>query len=146
MCRPLTHPSAKKAPIVSKRLDDFRERTQPQLGRVHDPIAETLDVPEGHTFGTVVRPDEVNAGELMHMVGPTTYQECEGFDAGVLASIRHHLKKNNFYNFDGLLDAMQHQDKVMAATESCSGLGMNVVCIADQQKCVHSNGMHGSHK
>ncbi len=27
----------KAAPIVSKRVDDFRERTQPQLGKVHDP-------------------------------------------------------------------------------------------------------------
>ena len=27
----------KAAPIVSKRVDEFRERTQPQLGKVHDP-------------------------------------------------------------------------------------------------------------
>ena len=27
----------KATPIVSKRVDDFRERTQPQLGKVHDP-------------------------------------------------------------------------------------------------------------
>jgi hypothetical protein len=27
----------KHTPIVSKRADDFRERTQPQLGTVHDP-------------------------------------------------------------------------------------------------------------
>lgn len=27
----------KAAPIISKRVDDFRERTQPQLGKVHDP-------------------------------------------------------------------------------------------------------------
>ena len=29
--------SERAAPIVSKRVDDFRERTQPQLGKVHDP-------------------------------------------------------------------------------------------------------------
>lgn len=29
--------SEKRTPIVSKRVDDFRERTQPQLGKVHDP-------------------------------------------------------------------------------------------------------------
>jgi hypothetical protein len=34
----LTDSRAEKAtPVVSKRLDDFRERTQPQLGMVHDP-------------------------------------------------------------------------------------------------------------
>lgn len=27
----------KVTPIVAKRVDDFRERTQPQLGQVHDP-------------------------------------------------------------------------------------------------------------
>lgn len=27
----------KATKIVSKRVDDFRERTQPQLGQVHDP-------------------------------------------------------------------------------------------------------------
>ena len=34
VCSPL---SAKKTAIVSKRVDEFRERTQPQLGKVHDP-------------------------------------------------------------------------------------------------------------
>ena len=27
----------KATPVVSKRVDAFRERTQPQLGKVHDP-------------------------------------------------------------------------------------------------------------
>jgi len=27
----------KASQVVSKRVDDFRERTQPQLGKVHDP-------------------------------------------------------------------------------------------------------------
>ena len=49
---------AKKAHVVSKRLDDFRERTQPQLGKVHDPIAETLSVDDSHTFGVMVKADD----------------------------------------------------------------------------------------
>lgn len=49
---------AKKAHVVSKRLDDFRERTQPQLGKVHDPIAETLNVDDNHTFGVMVKADD----------------------------------------------------------------------------------------
>ena len=32
----------KATPVVSKRLDDFRERTQPQLGKVHDPYVSNL--------------------------------------------------------------------------------------------------------
>ena len=46
--------------MVSKRLDDFRERTQPQLGKVHDPIAETLNVDEDHTFGVMVKADDLS--------------------------------------------------------------------------------------
>lgn len=56
--------SAKKAHVVSKRLDDFRERTQPQLGKVHDPIAETLDVEENHTFGVMVKADDFSESML----------------------------------------------------------------------------------
>ena len=29
--------SDKAAKIISKRLDDYREKSQPQLGKVHDP-------------------------------------------------------------------------------------------------------------
>ena len=53
-----------------------------------------------------------DAGELMHMEGPTTFQQCTSFHDGVLSSVRHHLKKNHFHAFDALLDALQHQDKV----------------------------------
>ena len=53
-----------------------------------------------------------DAGELMHMEGPSTFQQCSSFHAGVLSSVRHHLKKNHFYAFDALLDALQHNDEV----------------------------------
>ena len=29
--------NVRSTPLVSKRVDDFRERTQPQLAKVHDP-------------------------------------------------------------------------------------------------------------
>lgn len=53
-----------------------------------------------------------DAGELMHMEGPSTFQQCSSFHAGVLSSVRHHLKKNHFHAFDALLDALQHNDEV----------------------------------
>ena len=34
--------ASKASPIVSKRVDVFRERTQPQLGKVHDPSVDIL--------------------------------------------------------------------------------------------------------
>ena len=43
--------SDKAAQIVSKRVDDFRERNIPQVGVVHDPIKETLKVDSDHTYG-----------------------------------------------------------------------------------------------
>uniref|UniRef100_A0A5F9D758 EF-hand domain family member B n=1 Tax=Oryctolagus cuniculus TaxID=9986 RepID=A0A5F9D758_RABIT len=46
------------AKIVSKRVDDFNEKFQHKLGRVLDPIAETMNVPPGHTFGACLRPEE----------------------------------------------------------------------------------------
>lgn len=56
---------AKKAHVVSKRLDDFRERIQPQLGKVHDPIAETLNVDENHTFGVMVKADDFSESGIV---------------------------------------------------------------------------------
>ena len=53
-----------------------------------------------------------DAGELMHMEGPTTFQQCTTFHTGVLSSVQHHLKKNHFHAFDALLDALQHRDVV----------------------------------
>lgn len=63
--------------MVSKQLDEFREKTQPQLGCVHDPlviydggwnytvrfycccrIADTLTVSQDHTFGVLVQADD----------------------------------------------------------------------------------------
>ena len=55
----------KKAHVVSKRLDDFRERTQPQLGKVHDPIAETLNVDDNHTFGVMVKADDFSESYII---------------------------------------------------------------------------------
>ena len=52
------------------------------------------------------------AGDLIHLRGKSTYEQCGGFDAGLLSSIRNHLKKSKFYNIEGLLGAFLHIDKV----------------------------------
>lgn len=101
----------KATPITSKRVDEFRERTQEQLGQVHDPIKETLRVPPDHTFGILVKPDEYGAGDLMHMRGPGQYLRGKDRQRGVLAAIRQHLKKANYHNFQDLLSAFKHYDK-----------------------------------
>ncbi len=46
------------------------------------------------------------------MEGDTIYSQCQSFDEGVLTVIRNILRKNNFFNFYYLLDALQNLDKV----------------------------------
>ncbi|XP_039252366.2 EF-hand domain-containing family member B-like [Styela clava] len=98
------------AKIVTKRVDDFRERNQPQLGKVHDPIADTLNVPSDHTFGVLLRPDEYGAGDLLHGRSPDTYLRGRDRERGVMHAIRQHLKKANYHNFDNLSAAFKHYD------------------------------------
>lgn len=102
--------SEKAAPIVSKRVDDFRERTQPQLGKVHDPIKDTLNVGPDHTFGILVKPDEYGAGDLLHGRGPGHYLRGKDRERGLIAAMRQHLKKANYHNFEDLLAAFRHYD------------------------------------
>lgn len=101
----------KTTKIVSKRVDDFRERTQPQLGKVHDPIKDTLRVTPDHTFGVMVKPDEYGAGDLIHMRVPSKYLRGRDRERGVLAAVRHHLKKANYHNFHDLRAAFEYYDK-----------------------------------
>ena len=51
----------------------------------------------------------VGAGQLLHSTGPSVYLEYGQFDKGIMASIRNHLKKHNYFDFDYLLDALNKQ-------------------------------------
>ncbi|VDI52397.1 Hypothetical predicted protein [Mytilus galloprovincialis] len=101
----------KATKIVSKRVDDFRERSQPILGQVHDPIKDTLKVGPDHTYGILAKPDEYGAGDLMHGRAPSNYLRGKDRQRGVLAAIRQHLKKANFHNFTDLVHAFRYYDK-----------------------------------
>ncbi|EHB03849.1 EF-hand domain-containing family member B [Heterocephalus glaber] len=99
------------AKIVSKRVDDFKEKFQHKLGRVLDPIAETMNVPPGHTFGACLSPEEYGAGDLIHNRLPGEYLRGKDRQRALIAAVRHHLKKFNYQNFDTLLAAFRHYDK-----------------------------------
>ena len=105
---------SKSAPIVSQRVDSFRERTQPQIGKVHDPIVDTMTarIPNDHTFGIVIKPDEYGAGDLIHNRTAGNFLRGKDQERGILASVRHHLKKANYHNFDDLTAAFRFYDKV----------------------------------
>ncbi|XP_010888160.2 EF-hand domain-containing family member B isoform X1 [Esox lucius] len=100
-----------KANLVSKRCDDFRERTQPQIGKVHDPIADTLKVPANHTFGILMCPDDFGAGDLIRSTPPAEYLRGTERQRSLVSAVRQHLKKVNFHNFNSLLQAFRHYDK-----------------------------------
>ncbi|XP_034845139.1 LOW QUALITY PROTEIN: EF-hand domain-containing family member B [Mirounga leonina] len=99
------------AKVVSKRVDDFKEKFQHKLGRVLDPIAETMTVPPDHTFGACLRAEEYGAGDLIHNRLPGEYLQGKDRQRALIAAVRHHLKKVNYQNFDTLLAAFRHYDK-----------------------------------
>ncbi|NXP14350.1 EFHB protein, partial [Thinocorus orbignyianus] len=103
--------SKKAAKIVSRRSDDFKEKFQPQLGKVLDPIAETMNVPPDHTFGMLLRPDECGVGDLLHCRVPCEFLRGKDRERAVLAAVRQSLKKANYENFDMLLEAFRYYDK-----------------------------------
>ena len=112
----------KTAHIVPKRLEEFRERTQPQLGKVHDPIKDTMNVPADHTFGVLFKPDEYGAGDLIHGRTPGRYLKGHEHQRAVLAKVRQHLKKLNYHNFNDLKSAFQFYDKDKSGTISIDEL------------------------
>nr|XP_028607031.1 EF-hand domain-containing family member B [Podarcis muralis] len=101
----------KSAHLVSKISDDFKEKFQPQLGKVLDPIADTLNVPPDHTFGVLVCPEEYGVGDLLHQRLPSEFLRGKDRERAVFAAIRQNLKKANYHNFDTLLQAFRHYDK-----------------------------------
>ncbi|XP_039204793.1 EF-hand domain-containing family member B isoform X1 [Crotalus tigris] len=101
----------KSAKIVSKISDDFNEKFQPQVGKVHDPLADTFNVSPDHTFGILIRPEEYGVGDLLHNRLPSEYLKTKDRERAVFAAIRQNLKKANYHNFDTLLHAFRHYDK-----------------------------------
>ncbi|CAM9216450.1 unnamed protein product [Bubo scandiacus] len=99
------------AKIVSKRSDDFKEKFQPQLGKVLDLIAETMNVPPGHTFGMSLHRDEYGIGDLLQCHVPCEFLHGKDRERAVLTAVRQSLKKANYENFDILREAFRHYDK-----------------------------------
>lgn len=101
----------KLAPIISKREDDYNERSQHQLGRTLDPIRDTLNVPINFAFGANRHAEPYGVGELIHYRTPDNYLRGKDAERSIIALVRHHLKKANYRNFDTLLQAFEFYDK-----------------------------------
>ncbi|NWI89095.1 EFHB protein, partial [Pitta sordida] len=125
---------SKRAPnFVSKRSDDFKEKFHPQVGKVLDPIAETKNVPSGHTFGLLAPPDGYGVRELLRVRVPCEFLCGKDREKAVLNAVRQSLKNANYENFDVLLEAFRHYDKNGDGMidkdnlrKSCSQLNVNL--------------------
>jgi len=95
--------------LVSERIDAFRQRTQPTLGTVHDPIKSTAGITEA--FGLSLKGDGCGAGDVIHGRDPEMFLLGKDRQRGVLAAVRHHLKKANYHNFSTLREAFAFYDK-----------------------------------
>lgn len=55
-----------KSKVISKKLADFRERSQPILGQIHDPMKDTIaHIASDHAFGLEVTPDQFSVSDLI---------------------------------------------------------------------------------
>ncbi|KAJ8354475.1 hypothetical protein SKAU_G00220420 [Synaphobranchus kaupii] len=97
--------------LVSKRNDDYRERSQPQIGMAFDPIVDTLNVPADHTFGIVMPEENFGVGDLMDSSSPEQFLKGTEKQRVLVNAVQEHLKKANFQNFNSLLQAFRHYDK-----------------------------------
>ncbi|NWY41875.1 EFHB protein, partial [Sylvia atricapilla] len=102
---------SKRAPhLVSKRSDDFKKKYQPLVGKVFDPIAETMNVPPDHTFGLELFVF-MDVHDLLHIRVPCEFLRGKDRERVILIAVRQSLKKANYENFDVLLEALKHFDK-----------------------------------
>ncbi|CAG5126009.1 unnamed protein product, partial [Candidula unifasciata] len=97
--------------IVSKRLEDYKEKYQPQLGKPIDPIKDSLIVPPDHTFGAIHKPSPFGAGDIIHNRQLDNILKGKESQRGVVAAMRQQLKKLNYHHFNNLLDAFRFYDK-----------------------------------
>lgn len=103
-------PADRHTRLVSSKWDTFQQRFQPQIGKVLDPISDTMKVGPDFTFGAPLRPDKYSVGDLMHMRDSESLMAGRDLQRGWLACIRHHLKMANYHNFDGLESAFRFYD------------------------------------
>lgn len=56
----------------------------------------------------------IGVGDLLHCRAPSEFLRGKDRERAVLAAVRQSLKKANYENFDMLLEAFRHYDKVSA--------------------------------
>ena len=62
----------------------------------------------------------------MHMQGDSVYSQCQGYDPGIMATMRHRLKNSHFTNFPQLLHALSFTDKARTTDPIIKQLYINL--------------------
>ena len=78
-------------------------------------IKDTMRVPDDHTFGIMIKPDEYGVGDLLHQRPKCNYRRGHERENGLISAVRQQLKKANYHNFEHLQQAFHHYDKVRMA-------------------------------
>ncbi|KAG8442935.1 hypothetical protein GDO86_011665, partial [Hymenochirus boettgeri] len=100
-----------QANIVSKRVDDFKERLQHQLGKVHDPIAETMNIPPDYTFGISTHHHKHGVRDALDFTTSKDFLRGKDKQRTIQAAVHQHLKKTKYENFGLLSEAFRYYDK-----------------------------------
>lgn len=61
----------------------------------------------------IVEPDEYGAGKLLQMQSPSSFGSSKFDGAGLLSTVRQHLRLNNFHSIEALQDAFRQKDEVV---------------------------------
>lgn len=80
----------------------------------------------------------IGVGDLLHCRAPSEFLRGKDRERAVLAAVRQSLKKANYENFDMLLEAFRHYDKVSAFLKKKS-LTLALLCHGDTDMKKHSN-------
>ncbi|OCT75848.1 hypothetical protein XELAEV_18031035mg [Xenopus laevis] len=100
-----------RANIVPKTVDDFRERFQHQLGKVCDPIADTMKVPPDHTFGILTRHEKYGVKDALDFTTARNFLHGKDKRRAIQVAVHQHLKSTSYENFGLLLEAFRYYDK-----------------------------------
>ncbi|KAM6276199.1 LOW QUALITY PROTEIN: EF-hand domain-containing family member B [Spheniscus humboldti] len=96
----------------AKPKTDRQQKKETTMCPSFEHIAETLNVPPGHTFGMLLCPDEYDkVGDLLHCRVPCEFLHGKDRERAVLSAVWQSLQKANYENFDMLLEAFGHYDK-----------------------------------
>ena len=83
-------------------------------------IKDTMNVPEDHTFGIIVKPDGFGVDDLLHGRVPKHYLRGKDRERALTAAVRANLKNHNFNRFDDIAAAFMTYDKVRSQSCSCT--------------------------